>query len=153
MGTGNTPISRSLSVRVTVHPRGHGEHLSGNANIISVDGSSPWARGTLVFNNCGRTAARFIPVGTGNTCVGRFHPDATAVHPRGHGEHLDARLILFIAGGSSPWARGTPITLHWFMPLTRFIPVGTGNTFTFTPTGLSLAVHPRGHGEHDPEHG
>ena len=50
--------------------------------------------------------------------------------------------------GSSPRARGTPLTLPPPTPGRRFIPASAGNTRLFYPAGEPEAVHPRERGEH-----
>ena len=72
----------------------------------------------------------------------------SAVHPRGHGEHTEWHRITMYKRGSSPWARGTLFMLEQFKSKLRFIPVGTGNTFTERAIEQVIPVHPRGHGEH-----
>jgi len=72
----------------------------------------------------------------------------TPVHPRGHGEHQLRLKWLWMGVGSSPWARGTPFSAYFKKAISRFIPVGTGNTGIERVTNQLLAVHPRGHGEH-----
>ena len=91
---------------------------------------------------------RFIPVGTGNTPNCEICGNATSVHPRGHGEHGYDIGKIILSDGSSPWARGTLIIVSFYRLLKRFIPVGTGNTFTLLTEFEPNTVHPRGHGEH-----
>ena len=50
--------------------------------------------------------------------------------------------------GSSPWARGTQWRETTNSGITRFIPVGTGNTTSKPDPADNSTVHPRGHGEH-----
>ena len=148
MGTGNTTPHRPPLSPYPVHPRGHGEHDALTGFRHDSGGSSPWARGTPRSLRNTASPKRFIPVGTGNTCNHWSAEDLLAVHPRGHGEHA---LSLVQCGGfigSSPWARGTPLTNAHHLDPARFIPVGTGNTFNCGPREASGAVHPRGHGEH-----
>ena len=77
-----------------------------------------------------------------------MYKGAGAVHPRGHGEHSVVDLYGNMDSGSSPWARGT-LTIHGLdKQVTRFIPVGTGNTLDDSDPAITTAVHPRGHGEH-----
>ena len=111
-------------------------------------GSSPWARGTQVFVVVDFQPVRFIPVGTGNTRFHRQHHLSTAVHPRGHGEHLTFQQRITDRYGSSPWARGTHVSSATQTAALRFIPVGTGNTHLRQSSKPNIAVHPRGHGEH-----
>ena len=111
-------------------------------------GSSPWARGTLVQNGVLNVNTRFIPVGTGNTPVGKSEDYTFTVHPRGHGEHINKPATYCRKSGSSPWARGTQRSAKRYTSVTRFIPVGTGNTSTTRAHWRGGSVHPRGHGEH-----
>ena len=148
MGTGNTLSDDGTYYQNTVHPRGHGEHLKAEIDTLNEDGSSPWARGTLSILRLRIVSFRFIPVGTGNTCVAASFCLCSAVHPRGHGEHDVSIVVHDHQAGSSPWARGTRISSDNQTAAVRFIPVGTGNTGTFNTPSLSLPVHPRGHGEH-----
>ncbi len=85
-------------------------------------------RGTRRYAGWSGCSSRFIPAGAGNT--GRRNHDAyaTAVHPRGCGEHLGKAQITSGRCGSSPRVRGT-----------RLRP---------SPLFKTLAVHPRGCGEH-----
>ena len=108
VGTGNTRFGRRCSLCITVHPRGHGEHVFRTVLDSHLPGSSPWARGTHSHCAGWLLSCRFIPVGTGNT-VFRTVSDS----------HLP---------GSSPWARGTRALDRYRVLSYRFIPVGTGNT-------------------------
>ena len=128
MGTGNTFQWHEESHLYAVHPRGHGEHAKRKARKRKCYGSSPWARGThtyviFAFNHC-----RFIPVGTGNTHHLQWSSSLNTVHPRGHGEHPFVHSLRHPLIGSSPWARGTRPFTPLTPSITRFIPVGTGNT-------------------------
>ena len=135
---------------MTVHPRGHGEHLLGCHTTRNHSGSSPWARGTHSYSVATLAGSRFIPVGTGNTCHSRPSSRLWTVHPRGHGEHCHTCKPCKFVSGSSPWARGTQFYPGRGRHLSRFIPVGTGNTNDKRTQYAVLAVHPRGHGEHMP---
>ncbi len=148
VGTGNTWKVRSVSSPIAVHPRGHGEHTSGLNTSRPSCGSSPWARGTHqeIIKLFGEI--RFIPVGTGNTYALSRRTLCIAVHPRGHGEHTRPLHSKFKHGGSSPWARGTLVQYEREKVARRFIPVGTGNTASLFYARWQIAVHPRGHGEH-----
>ena len=87
VGTGNTYSDMTYCGDTSVHPRGHGEHISVRVSESHEDGSSPWARGTLFYAVCKPLFARFIPVGTGNTKGRHILMVIRTVHPRGHGEH------------------------------------------------------------------
>ncbi len=148
VGTGNTENGPTPFVTMAVHPRGHGEHVVDQNHSGTNNGSSPWARGTLINAEETLKHARFIPVGTGNTHLRYQTFRLEPVHPRGHGEHTTNLRRFTFRNGSSPWARGTPRFRQVVRRLQRFIPVGTGNTCR---TGSAInggTVHPRGHGEH-----
>ncbi len=67
VGTGNTFPARTCEWSMSVHPRGHGEHIMICTPVKQYIGSSPWARGTPSTLCQFSFKARFIPVGTGNT--------------------------------------------------------------------------------------
>ena len=58
------------------------------------------------------------------------------------------RMLLLIAVGSSPQARGTRATSFPVDALYRFIPAGAGNTPFALTSAIAMAVHPRRRGEH-----
>ena len=77
---------------------------------VAHDGSSPQARGTPPLCGAPGSGARFIPAGAGNTCRVSVVYIPDAVHPRRRGEHdLDPYGRDFFIG-SSPQARGTPVS-------------------------------------------
>ena len=130
VGTGNTKYKGGIRYVWTVHPRGHGEHVSFLCVPLFWVGSSPWARGTRKFASSCFSLWRFIPVGTGNTISSAKSLKLIAVHPRGHGEHAPKVEKQIHTHGSSPWARGTHKGTCQYCGGLRFIPVGTGNTCT-----------------------
>ncbi len=87
VGTGNTLSLWFNSSAAAVHPRGYGEHRHSACINMVCGGSSPWVRGTQFPAHLINKAHRFIPVGTGNTCVYHNHNQLHTVHPRGYGEH------------------------------------------------------------------
>ncbi len=129
MGTGNTKRPASTTKSLAVHPRGYGEHFFSAYICSCAFGSSPWVRGTPYPSRCWYQYSRFIPVGTGNTCLSTSSASHPPVHPRGYGEHHIQKTVIGFLFGSSPWVRGT----HG---LSRYFP-------------SNEAVHPRGYGEHD----
>ena len=104
---GNISWRRSPLRSPTVHPRGRGEH-----NRITVDcsinnGSSPRTRGTFREARPAELAIRFIPADAGNIGGQNVHRAASAVHPRGRGEHGGLVGAIGDLLGSSPRTRGT----------------------------------------------
>ncbi len=87
-------------------------------------------------------------MGTGNTQLVCTREEFEAVHPRGHGEHPKNKRRKNGSNGSSPWARGTLTNSLNPRTASRFIPVGTGNTYSGATFDATSTVHPRGHGEH-----
>ncbi len=59
-----------------------------------------------------------------------------------------AAICASVFDGSSPRARGTPRTRCCVCSIRRFIPAGAGNTCRVAGVTASVAVHPRGRGEH-----
>ena len=85
--TGNTNEAKENGIKVTVHPRIHGEHILNCVHKIR----NFW----------------FIPVYTGNTSTLALNTNTSSVHPRIHGEHSESFLIHAVIDGSSPYTRGT----------------------------------------------
>ena len=75
------------------------------------------------------------------------NPDA--VHPRACGEHTMQRPRIEAVDGSSPRMRGTPMYMHNFFFISRFIPAHAGNTFSACIAAKAQTVHPRACGEHE----
>ncbi len=113
----------------TVHPRGRGEQVAPSARRISICGSSPRARGTVIPDPERRGLGRFIPAGAGNRCQ----------------DHKRAARPC----GSSPRARGTGGGVFLVPFESRFIPAGAGNRTRNTILTKRTSVHPRGRGEQD----
>ena len=84
---GNTAASARSARFSPVHPRSRGEHRTSKAAFSSAGGSSPLARGTLVFCPLPELVERFIPARAGNTSGSSGCSSAVAVHPRSRGEH------------------------------------------------------------------
>ncbi len=125
---GNTCSNWETCRKMTVHPRGCGEHDFIVCGIVHPVGSSPRMRGTLRDIMTAMVLDRFIPADAGNTHREAFRGRGTAVHPRGCGEH-DSSLIRFVAAhGSSPRMRGTPAKGAAALTPDRFIPADAGNT-------------------------
>ena len=74
-------------MRISVHPRGCGEHTPEIDLERELPGSSPRARGTHYAALTKKAEERFIPAGAGNTTRTRTAARSNSVHPRGRREH------------------------------------------------------------------
>ena len=110
-------------------------------------GSSPHARGTLLFLSPLIAAYRFIPACAGNAWPGGHRPLSPPVHPRMRGERISGRIIVAKSQGSSPHARGTPVSVATTGTAGRFIPACAGNAGLPRRLATGAAVHPRMRGE------
>ena len=128
--TGNTLGAIVVHGQQAVHPRAYGEHPCARQLSHVVRGSSPCLRGTLLIQQRHVNDRRFIPVLTGNTNLSAVSHGSITVHPRAYGEHDDDRFTVLRWCGSSPCLRGTRLTTIIGVPLHRFIPVLTGNTYS-----------------------
>ena len=95
------------------HPRMRGEHGSRWRSNRLFRGSSPHARGTPLVIRLSCESLGIIPACAGNTSSSTLISERKRDHPRMRGEHLIEGLTQAIPQGSSPHARGTPITLCW----------------------------------------
>ena len=84
---GNTLVCIVCSQFRRDHPRVCGEHISSTCNSMTVRGSSPRMRGTLVRVLGLACSAGIIPAYAGNTCLISRIGNCTRDHPRVCGEH------------------------------------------------------------------
>ena len=145
-GAGNTSVPREPGIPSTVHPRRRGEHIDGVNYSICFAGSSPQARGTLIYRGHRLQRQRFIPAGAGNTLPPCSFDNLSTVHPRRRGEHMIKVSDELLDDGSSPQARGTHSARDPDNLIERFIPAGAGNTRR--SARIVDEVHPRRRGEH-----
>ena len=146
--TGSTPLPCRHNHRLTVYPRGYGEHAPNTRPSCTYTGLSPWIRGAPKSDSKTLRTIRFIPVDTGST---RWQPCAAtwlAVYPRGYGEHANSSAPINSYSGLSPWIRGAQQSNFIDTFCRRFIPVDTGSTNPLNNNEFSMAVYPRGYGEH-----
>ena len=146
---GNAPPCSSPRTPMPVHPRMRGERRIRSQTLASLFGSSPHARGTLLYKLLGRPQLRFIPACAGNAPP--LHPgrQKVPVHPRMRGERGWPTQSTSPLCGSSPHARGTRCRLGPVADTGRFIPACAGNACRALAEGGSPPVHPRMRGERD----
>ena len=125
---GNTETASPPPRWRTVHPRVRGEHIRSLRFSCFLPGSSPRARGTLLFVNDPVRPRRFIPACAGNTRQHAPGGHAIPVHPRVRGEHPLNSTRHRTRLGSSPRARGTRRQVARRRSAHRFIPACAGNT-------------------------
>ena len=115
---------------------------------VSIDGSSPLARGTLHLQLRGERPARLIPARAGNTGLTVRSLKVETAHPRSRGEHYFEVTRATAYRGSSPLARGTQVVQAPAFQRLRLIPARAGNTYSSTPSSGEPSAHPRSRGEH-----
>ena len=146
---GNTPCPQPRPARQPGHPRVRGEHACPSAVVFRGRGSSPRARGTLVYLPIPQPDRRVIPACAGNTATAVTAATNNAGHPRVRGEHLMDDMRGEFRNGSSPRARGTPARPKRHTEGRRVIPACAGNTSGHVPGADCRAGHPRVRGEHE----
>ncbi len=103
---GSTGGRRAESTSTGDHPRLRGEHLSAMCVPSMRTGSSPLARGALIWHSDTGTDWRIIPACAGSTSRQTSCDAALRDHPRLRGEHCLRSRWRQPCGGSSPLARG-----------------------------------------------
>ena len=115
--------------------------------VIS-SGSSPLARGTLLFHHLVDSVHGLIPARAGNTGLQPGCDRALWAHPRSRGEHRYSSVKTPRPGGSSPLARGTRRKESTGDDGDGLIPARAGNTVTVSGRPAMSWAHPRSRGEH-----
>ena len=125
-----------------------GEH-DGVNDVHSIPaGSSPHARGALVWRACDRRGRWIIPACAGSTYGETSVPDKARDHPRMRGEHHARSRAYDRYVGSSPHARGAQILASIHKRDTGIIPACAGSTLFALRRLTSSKDHPRMRGEH-----
>ena len=91
---------------------------------------------------------RFIPAHAGNTASSLPGCRPWTVHPCARREHVIARLVRSVGGGSSLRTQGTRAELRAMSDYQRFIPAHAGNTVNLGHSLGFSAVHPCARREH-----
>ena len=126
---GNTRCRLSPRVLDWDHPRVCGEHNSISLLSLSLSGSSPRMRGTLVEQVAPCGIRGIIPAYAGNTVREILGCADRRDHPRVCGEHSAISTRVLLPMGSSPRMRGTHGILHCLAWFVGIIPAYAGNTF------------------------
>ena len=84
---GNTSLVNLTKTSLSAHPRSRGEHAWVPLRAALVRGSSPLARGTLIYSGGRKFVVRLIPARAGNTAPRPRVENVTPAHPRSRGEH------------------------------------------------------------------
>ena len=132
------------------HPRMRGEHAAHYRHLAVHVGSSPHARGTLVWSTVDQTDPGIIPACAGNTAPDRSCDGVDRDHPRMRGEHNSPDNCAKGYLGSSPHARGTRDRASLSPRLQGIIPACAGNTIIAFGLVEPCGDHPRMRGEHAP---
>ena len=141
-------MQSGIEVPPWAHPRSRGEHPLLEAPLHRGWGSSPLARGTHHRTGAQAQDEGLIPARAGNTW-GILGSDRRArAHPRSRGEHDGIEEFAHAGVGSSPLARGTPLSrdAHW--DRLGLIPARAGNTCARRCPYPAPRAHPRSRGEH-----
>ena len=125
-----------------------GEHSAQSCADVSMQGSSPHARGTHYLGLPYKTPYGIIPACAGNTFRRGFRWTMRRDHPRMRGEHLGSAPHRLWGLGSSPHARGTRVFGGVVVVVLGIIPACAGNTRRGLWNMLAARDHPRMRGEH-----
>ncbi len=130
------------------HPRVRGEHVSAFPGDGEMRGSSPRARGARRRRPVLVREDGIIPACAGSTPIAAWSCPSRRDHPRVRGEHADRGVVVPVAPGSSPRARGARHERHLAHALAGIIPACAGSTALASRARPRGADHPRVRGEH-----
>ena len=127
------PSSRRASTRD--HPRSRGVYLLLSTPSLPKPGSSPLARGLLLFNIGFYMGVGIIPARAGFTDGSEGDMGRRRDHPRSRGVYAWKVAEISELTGSSPLARGLPTATATTFLVLRIIPARAG--FTLDSSGVS----------------
>ena len=145
---GTTFIRRNQICLRRAHPRSRGDHTRSSRSERSISGSSPLARGPPVLLTSADPRTGLIPARAGTTSSETFTKLSPRAHPRSRGDHGKERIVIPVAAGSSPLARGPPWVRGVVWRRRGLIPARAGTTKEAEAAHLINRAHPRSRGDH-----
>ena len=122
-----TDISSTTTSR-SDHPRSRGVYAHILVRHLTYSGSSPLARGLLIFLLTGEHAYRIIPARAGFTQCSIMKVRTYTDHPRSRGVYFEIDMLHARHPGSSPLARGLRLPGDPRQGSLRIIPARAGFT-------------------------
>ena len=148
MHTGNINTMALTLLIITVYPCAYREHSYWLDVRLRVCGLSLCIQGTYPLAQNSHYNRRFIPVHTGNIVVKWSATTLRAVYPCAYREHLLITSVNLILFGLSLCIQGTSWVVPQYKLKSRFIPVHTGNMWSFRSWWHYEAVYPCAYREH-----
>ena len=108
---GKTRRTAEARLQAKAHPRSRGENGERRGRRRWVRGSSPLARGKLLVLGGNLRHRRLIPARAGKTISVSASVVVAGAHPRSRGENFCTSYARSGQTGSSPLARGKPLTV------------------------------------------
>ena len=146
---GFTLSSRPLRTRAWDHPRSRGVYVLLSGRSGSGVGSSPLARGLLLFSLPVWVRIGIIPARAGFTAFEASADGKGTDHPRSRGVYAEQSVVPPCQMGSSPLARGLPDATAATPRTTGIIPARAGFTRTSRCEGRRRRDHPRSRGVYE----
>ena len=128
------------------HPRSRGVYAPAVVSMLIRVGSSPLARGLPIIQRRAIADGGIIPARAGFTLVEGGSVYDVKDHPRSRGVYYFVRLPRSSEIGSSPLARGLPVSGTYKITIYGIIPARAGFTSTHWVEGTLSLDHPRSRG-------
>ena len=143
---GFTVKTRSVARQLRDHPRSRGVYGSSPETRTYNSGSSPLARGLLLYGLAMGRRHGIIPARAGFTSAGRQGEGDARDHPRSRGVYQISIYVRDFHTGSSPLARGLRFQATIFGLCSRIIPARAGFTLMRRTPWWVHRDHPRSRG-------
>ena len=144
--TGETHRRSSIQPAHRVYPRVYGGNEFFQREILPPEGLSPCVRGKRSFHLQGEHLSRSIPVCTGETQLQDSALCSCQVYPRVYGGNTTPLDFRRFFQGLSPCVRGKQELNSPALPISRSIPVCTGETQERIYLAHQSRVYPRVYG-------